>query len=330
MISPNDSTNQGPGRVIPALVTPGETLRVLQSEHIGPFRHNRSVRLGVVGAETNVAIGVRRLGVPSAWIGRVGDDPMGELVARELRAEGVDVTSRRMGAGAPTGIVVKERRTAKVSRVFYARSGSAGSRLCPDDVNHKLVEGTRVLHVTGITPALSESARAAVHHAIDLARNAGVLVSFDLNYRMGLWAAEQATDEFRSLVTLSDVVFASHDDAQILVGDLDAAGCAADLSELGPKHVVIKEGELGYTALIEGPTYTVPAVVVPVVEPRRCWRCLRFRFMVSLIRGEPPEVALQVANTSSAFEVSAPGGWEGLPSAAQLTLLDSLVDVALC
>ena len=87
MISPNDSTNQGPGRVIPALVTLGETMCVLQSEHIGPFRHNGSVRLGVVGTETNVAIGVRRLGVPSAWIGRVGDDPMGELVARELRAE---------------------------------------------------------------------------------------------------------------------------------------------------------------------------------------------------------------------------------------------------
>lgn len=329
MISSNDATSQGPRRVAPALVTLGETMCVVQSEHIGPLRHNRSVRLGVVGAETNVAIGVRRLGVPSAWIGRVGDDPMGELVARELRAEGVDVTSLRKDAGAPTGIMVKERRTAKVSRVFYVRSGSAGSRLCPDDVNHKLVEGARVLHVTGITPALSESARAAVHHAIDLARNAGVLVSFDLNYRMGLWAADAARDEFRSIVTLSDVVFASHDEAQILVGDLDAAGCAAALTELGPKHVVIKQGELGYTALIEGRTYTAPAVVVPVVDPVGAGDAFVSGYLASLIRGESPEVALQVANTSGAFAVSVPGDWEGLPSAAELSLLDSLVDVVL-
>jgi len=169
LINPNDATNQGPDRVAPALVTLGETMCVLQSEHIGPLRQNhvvgevvgdvKSVRPGVVGAETNVAIGVRRLGVPSAWIGRVGDDPMGAPVARELRAEGVDLTSLRIDVNAPTGIMVKERRTAKVSRVSYVRSGSAGSRLCPDDVSRELGEGARVLHVTGITPALSGQRR---------------------------------------------------------------------------------------------------------------------------------------------------------------------------
>ncbi|MFG1710897.1 PfkB family carbohydrate kinase [Nonomuraea sp. M3C6] len=120
----------------------------------------------------------------------LGDDPMGELIDRELRAERVDVTSLRMDGAAPTGFMVKERRTAKVTHVFYVRSNSAGSRLSPDNVSRELVEGARVLHVTGITPALSASARAAVHHAIGLARQAGVLVSFDLNHRTGSWCAE--------------------------------------------------------------------------------------------------------------------------------------------
>jgi 2-dehydro-3-deoxygluconokinase len=313
----------------PALVTLGETMCVLQSEHIGPLRHNKTMRLAVGGAETNVAIGVRRLGVSSAWIGRVGDDPMGELIARELRAEDVDVRGLHVDRTAPTGIMVKEHRTAKVSRVFYVRSNSAGSRLCPEDVSRKLVEGARVLHVTGITPALSESAGAAVHHAINVARGAGVLVSFDLNHRVGLWTAEEAAEQFRAIAALADVVFASHHEAQMVVGDLDARGCAVALSELGPKQVVIKQGELGYTALIHGCEYAAPAVVVPVVDPVGAGDAFVAGYLASFIRGEPPEVALQVANTLGAFAVSVPGDWEGLPSVTELALLDSAADVVL-
>jgi 2-dehydro-3-deoxygluconokinase len=310
-------------------VTLGETMCVLQPEHIGPLRHNRSIHLAVGGAETNVAIGARRLGVPSAWIGRVGADPMGELVARELRAEGVDITSLRVDPAAPTGIMVKERRTAKVSRVSYVRSHSAGSRLCPDDVSHELVEGARILHVTGITPALSESARAAVHYAVNVARAAGVLVSFDINHRAGLWAAADAAEEYRALVALSDIVFASHDEAAIVVGDLDPMGCAAALSLLGPEQVIIKLGELGYTALVGGRQYSAPAVVVPVVDPVGAGDAFVAGYLASLIRGEPAEAALRVANALGAFVVSVPGDWEGLPSAEELRLLDSPVDVVL-
>jgi 2-dehydro-3-deoxygluconokinase len=320
---------QDQGGVPPALVTLGETMCALQPEHIGPLRHNRSVRLAIGGAESNVAIGVRRLGVPSAWIGRVGDDPMGELIARELRAEGVDVSALQIDPGAPTGLMVKERRTASVSRVFYARAHSAGSRLCPDDVSRELVEGARILHVTGITPALSASARASVHHAIDLARAAGVLVSFDINHRIGLWSAADAAGEFRTLVTRSDIVFASHHEAVMVTGDLDPVGCAAALSQLGPKQVVIKLGELGYAALVDGHEYAAPAVVTTVVDPVGAGDAFVAGYLASVIRGEPAEAALRVANALGAFAVSVPGDWEGLPNAEELLLMDSPVDAVL-
>lgn len=330
MISSSDAGNdQNDGGATPAVVTLGETMCALQAEQIGPLRHNRSVRLTMGGAETNVAIGVRRLGVSSAWIGRVGGDPMGEIIARELRAEGVDVTSLRTDGAAPTGLMVKERRTSKVSRVFYVRSGSAGSRLCPDDVSRELVEGARILHITGITLALSESARAAVHHAIGLARDAGVLVSFDLNHRMGLWTAEEAAEQYRSIVMLADVVFASHDEAQIVVGDLDAVGSAAAMSDLGPKQVIIKQGELGYTAMIHGREYAAPAVAVPVVDPVGAGDAFVAGYLASLVRGESPDVALRIANALGAFAVSVPGDWEGLPSVAELALLDAHDDPVL-
>jgi 2-dehydro-3-deoxygluconokinase len=301
----------------------------LQPEHIGPLRHTRSVRLAIGGAETNVAIGARRLGVPSAWIGRVGDDPMGELIARELRAEGVDVSALRIDPGAPTGLMVKERRTASVSRVSYARAHSAGSRLCPDDVSRELVEGARVLHVTGITPALSASARAAVHHAVDVARAAGVLVSFDVNHRVGLWSGADAAEEFRTLVSRSDIVFASHHEAVMVTGDLDPAGCAAALSQLGPRQVVIKLGELGYAALVDGQEYAAPALATTVVDPVGAGDAFVAGYLASVIRGEPVEAALRVANALGAFAVSVPGDWEGLPNAEELLLMASPVDAVL-
>lgn len=157
----------------------------------------------------------------------------------------------------------------------------------------------------------------------------GVLVSFDLNYRVSLWAADEAAEEFRSIATLSDVVFASHHEAQMVVGDLDAKGCAAALRDLGPKHVVIKQGELGYTALVEGHEFAAPAVVVPVVDPVGAGDAFVAGYLASLVRGGLPEVALQVADTLGAFAVSVSGDWEGLPSVAELPLLDSLVNVVL-
>ncbi|WP_243716079.1 sugar kinase [Actinomadura darangshiensis] len=317
------------GGAAPAVVTLGEAMCVLQAEHIGPVRHNRSVRLGMSGAETNVAIGVRRLGVPSAWIGRVGEDPMGEIIAGELRAEGVDVTALRTDGAAPTGLMVKERRTSKVSRVFYVRSGSAGSRLSPDDVSRELVEGARALHITGITLALSESARAAVHHAIGIARDAGVLVSFDVNHRTGLWSAEEAVEHYRATAMLADVVFASHDEARMLVGDLGAAASAAAMGGLGPEQVVIKQGELGFTARIHGREYAAPAVAVPVVDPVGAGDAFVAGYLASLVRGEPPEAALRTANALGAFAVSVPGDWEGLPSVAELPLVGPLDDPVL-
>ena len=120
------------------LLTVGETLALGVPPTIGSLTQAPSLRLGIGGAESNVAIGVVRLGGSATWVGRVGADALGERVRRELRAEGV-VAYAIEDPSAPTALMLKERRTAATARVWYYRAGSAGSRLAPDDVPPGLV-----------------------------------------------------------------------------------------------------------------------------------------------------------------------------------------------
>ena len=202
----------GPG----PLLAVGETMVLLTTAEVGRLRHASSLLLGVAGAESNVAIGARRLGCPAAWVGRVGDDELGELVVSRIRAEGVDVAGVVRDPGAPTSLMLKERRTAEMVRVRYYRRNGPGSRLEPGDLDPAQVAAAGLLHVTGITPALSDSARATVDHAIELARAAGVPVSFDLNYRSALWPPDQAAAVCRDLAARADIVFAGDDEAELL------------------------------------------------------------------------------------------------------------------
>ncbi len=155
------------------VVTLGETMALVAAPQIGLLRHATDLRLSCGGAESNLAIGVARLGHRATWIGRVGDDEFGVMVSRMLGAEGV-AGRVRVDPAAPTGLMVKYRRTGTVTQVLYYRKGSAGSRLDRSDVEPEVIGAARVLHLTGITPALSDTARDAVGYAVDVARAAGV------------------------------------------------------------------------------------------------------------------------------------------------------------
>ncbi|MEV6495036.1 PfkB family carbohydrate kinase, partial [Actinoplanes sp. NPDC051633] len=144
----------------------GETMGLVAATDIGPLDHVSSFRYAIGGAESNVAIGVARLGGAATWLGRVGPDATGDLIARRLRAEGVHTIAIRDEAF--TGLMVRYRRTGAQTHVDYHRAGSAGSRLLPTDLPG--FDDVDILHVTGITPALSDTARTTVFQAVERAR----------------------------------------------------------------------------------------------------------------------------------------------------------------
>lgn len=304
------------------VLTIGETLALLAAREAGPLRHAHELRVGVGGAESNVAIGVRRLGFEAAWIGRVGDDELGELVLRTLRAEGVDVSGAITDAAAATSLMIKERRTSTTSRVTYYRDGGPGSRLRPDDVPAGAVAAASALHVTGITLALSESARAAIHAAARTARDAGVAVSLDVNYRAALWPAAEARAAIEALLPLVDHCFVGHEEARALGFEGAPDAVARELSRRGPGVTVVKLGERGAVAVAGGTVHEVAAVEVPALDPVGAGDAFAAGYLADLLAGRPVPERLRTAAACGAFAVTAHGDWEALPSRHDLELLD--------
>jgi 2-dehydro-3-deoxygluconokinase len=302
-------------------------MALLRPEGSGTLADVDRLRIGVGGAESNVAIGLARLGADVAWLGRIGADGLGERVVRELRGEGVDVLGV-VDPDAPTGLMIKERATTDSTRpVAYYRTGSAGSRLASGDLGALDIAKAALLHVTGITPALSESADDAVSTAIGEAVGAGVPVSFDVNHRASLWRDRDAAETYRALAASATIVFAGLDEAHLLLGsELDAGEAAQAIAALGPTQVIVKLGADGCLALIDGVRHDVPAVAVQVVDTVGAGDAFVAGYLAELLAGLDAEARLITAVTTGAFACTSPGDWEGYPRRAQLGLPDTSPD----
>lgn len=316
-------------RATPSLVTLGESMGLVTAGDIGPIEYARSFGFGIGGAESNVAIGVARLGGAVSWIGRLGRDAAGDLIERRLQAEGMCVLAVRDQAF--TGLMVKHRRFGDAVQVDYHRRGSAGSRLRPADLPPGGIEAASILHVTGITPALSRSAAQAVSAAVDRARAANVTVSFDVNYRSKLWAPQRARPVLRRLAEGADVLFAGVSEALLLLGaheGASAARLARELATLGPRQVVVKDAERGCAACIDGEEFEVPALPVRVVDPVGAGDAFVAGYLAELLEKRPARERLSTATACGAVAVSVPGDCEGLPRRDDLRALLAAADVA--
>ena len=172
-----------------------------------------------------------------------------------------------------TGVMFLEQRTADVSRAYYYRSGSAGSTLSIPDVDAALQGGARVVHLTGITAALSPEARRAVEYAAERAAGEGILVSLDVNYRAKLWSRDEARAALAPIARHATIVIASEDELDLVapptldptwcdaaagLSDADEALLAKRLLEQGVREVVVKRGAAGAGAYTADGRWDVP------------------------------------------------------------------------
>lgn len=310
------------------VVTIGETMGLAFNARLGSLMHDRSFDLSFGGAESNVAIGLSRLGVSATWVSRLGQDSVGDLIRRELRAEGVHVVAE-VDSSAPTGFMLKERRSIDRTNVMFYRRGSAASAMGSADIAAAPIAGAELLHLTGIFPALSESTRIATFSAIELAVAGDVPVSFDLNFRSKLWSDQAASSVFRQIVPSCAVVFAGVDEARLLFPDLDkASDLAHALVDLGCRDAVIKEGSEGCTAFIDGQDYQTPARRVDVVDTVGAGDAFVAGYIAALVKGKRPEERLDLAVTTGALACLVPGDWEGAPRSAELLYIDDTEGVS--
>lgn len=323
----------------PLVVTLGETLALFAQSDVGVLRSGTAFEFRVGGAESNVAVGLARLGIAACWIGRLGQDSFGDEVVRALRGEGVQVRAVR-DRSRPTGLMVRDRRTSIHQRVTYYRSGSAGSALDEVDLDTEVIAGARILHVTGITMAVSLSAAAAVRHAVRVARAHGVLVSLDVNFRSRLWSPDSAREALRSLLSEVDLLFAGTDEASLILsdpetdadpepdGEADALSAARRLQRLGPSEVVVKRGERGAVARSGREEAVGLAASVPVVDTVGAGDAFVAGYLAAVLDGADLPGRLALACSTGAFACTSAGDWEGAASRVDLALLQSVDPVA--
>jgi 2-dehydro-3-deoxygluconokinase len=301
------------------VLTFGESMVSFRGEGLLTQGSRQTVRLA--GAESNVAIGLARLGHTVAWAGRVGDDSFGRLVLRQLRAEGVDTRYAVVDTERPTGLMFVEERTADLVSVEYRRAGSAGSAVGKDEVAAALAASPRVLHVTGITPALSPSAADAVESAVGSASAAGVFVSLDVNFRSRLWTREQAREVLTPLAAHAAVVIAS-DDELVLVASGDEDAAVAELLSRGVQQVAVKRGPLGATLHSREGRVDAPALAVTAIDPIGAGDAFTAGYLSGVLDGLDPAQCLVRGAAIGAFAVSTRGDWEGAPTREELAVLE--------
>jgi len=287
------------------VVTFGEGLAVLRTTEVGSLAQLSQLQVGTGGAEGNVAIGLARLGVPVTWLGRVGDDGLGRRVARELRAEGVDVVAV-VDPIAPTGLLLKESPTPGTTVITYHRAGSAGSRLSTDDLAQLPLQAGDLLHLTGITPSLSPSARDTVFAALDLAEAVGATVSYDVNHRSRLWSTEEAAPVHRAIAARAQLVFASDDELELL-------------GDLAVPELVVTRGSAGASTLRDGTLVEQAAVpLAAVVDTVGAGDAFVAGYLAELMSGASIEQRLLTGVRTGAAACLHPGDWEGAATRVDL------------
>lgn len=307
------------------VLTFGETLVSITASDIGPLMVGARMQLSIAGAESNVAIGLARLGHRVRWTGCVGNDEFGEIILRTLRAEGIDTTLARTVPDAPTALMIKQQPIGQLSKVTYFRTNSAGTRIDPDLTGSALAEHPKILHVTGITPALSESALEAVTAAMTAATANGAHVSLDVNYRSALWPADKASKTLRPLAELSDTIFGSTGEIELITGkDADVASMTAN-----GRVIVVKEGDDGATVLTDGGQFKRGAFEVPTVDTVGAGDAFVAGYLSAQLDGLDIKERLERACATGAFSVATHGDWEGLPTRRNLPLLNRGLNVTI-
>ena len=311
------------------LITFGEAMVRLTPPDFQRLEQARSFDVHVGGGELNVAVAAARLGTSSRWVSCLPDNELGRMIAGRAREQGVDLRID-WTSGDRAGLYFAELGAApRASNVLYDRAGSAISRIAPGKIDWRSVfEGARWFHVSGITPALSDSASAATTEALRAAKKAGLTVSYDLNYRGKLWTPKKARAAQEPMMEHVDVLITTEEDTRVVFGIGEARNSYERLSaepydavarELQTRFgfaavaVTLRENPLvllnSWSAILvaEGELYRAPKYEVEVVDRIGAGDAFSGGLIAARLEGRSWDDAVRFATATSALKHSIPG-----------------------
>jgi len=303
------------------VVTYGEALALFVANEVGDFADVDNYTRRLAGAETNVAIGLARLGLKVGWVSRVGNDSLGRFVRKRVAQESVDISHVAIDTQFRTAIQLKAKALDGADpAIEYYRKGSAASHLSRADFDEAYFGGARHLHATGIAAALSASTMEFAHHALDFMRANGKTISFDPNLRPMLWPSQEVmAQKLNALAFKADWVLPGLSEGKILTGYSEARDIAAFYLDKGVKHVVIKLGAEGaYFRNADGEGVVAGVPVPEVVDTVGAGDGFAVGVISGLLEGLSMPDAVMRGNRIGAFAIQVVGDMEGLPTRAQL------------
>ena len=296
------------------LVTLGEPL--VEFNQVRPD-DPAAYRQGFGGDTSNTAIAAARLGMRAAYVTRLGDDASGRLFLDLWRREGVDTSGVAIDSDAPTGIYFVTH-SAHGHEFSYLRAGSAASRMRPGDLPLGLIRSATVLHVSGISQAISASACDTVFAAIEAARSAGARISYDSNLRLALWPLARARAVIVATMRLCDWFTPSLEEAAQLSGSSDPGAILDWCHAAGVPVVALKVGAAGVWVSTANSREHIAGHRVQALDATGAGDCFDGAFAARIIAGDPPVAAARYANAAAALATTGYGAVAPLPRHADV------------
>ncbi len=301
------------------VVSLGEPLYELNRQPDGRFLP------GFGGDTLNVAIAAARLGSRCAYVTRLGGDFFGDELRELMIAEGLHMAGVTLDEAAPTGVYFVTH--GEKGHVFtYRRQDSAASLITPADVDPALIANARFLHVSGISLAISASARQTVDAAAAIALGAGVQLSFDTNFRPRLWSAGEARGPIERVAAQAHILKTSAEDCAALFGLEDPEEIARHFLSLGSKAVVVTLGAEGVLLATAAGMEKAPGRRVAAVDATGAGDAFTGALLSELARGQPIAAATRFANVAAALSTQGYGAIAPLPRRAAVEAARSLSD----
>jgi len=227
------------------VVTLGETMVLFEPFQDGRMQYSDNFRKSIGGAESNVAIGLSKLGHRAAWISRFGQDPFGRYIYSYLKGEGVDVDHVVFDEEYRTGVYFKETGGFNQTNIFYYRNETAASKLQPEDIAGEMIAQAKYLHISGITSALSENCHETVMHVIELAKKSNVKIIFDPNIRQSLWNEERFIPTLKQILKHATYFLPGKDELSSLYPNMEEGKIIDSILDDGVEAVILKNGKYG-------------------------------------------------------------------------------------
>lgn len=269
------------------------------------------------GDTSNCAIAAARQGARVAYLTRIGQDAFGDDFMRLWQAEGVDTGAIERDASAHTGIYFVTH-TDEGHAFSYFRTGSAASRMTPQWLPADQVASARVLHVSGISQAISQSAADTVFAAIDKARGAGASVSYDTNLRLKLWPIERARAIIHAAMSMADIALPGLEDAQQLTSLSRPDDIADFYLRLGAQVVALTLGSEGTLVATPDERRRMAALKVTPVDATAAGDTFDGAFLAETVRGANPFDAARYANAAAALSTQGYGAVAPMPRRAEV------------